>query len=153
MSDTDKINEFKRNKLNIKCKEHQTLNKYYLKKSKKFICEYDGFDEDGPDSFVHLPQILEENREKILSLQNKEEKQKQDFILEILPEINKEYNSVEINSEEINTIIKNFDQNFLSRIQNMILKNESFSEIREVINQIKFNGDGKPDLRKIGMDA
>ena len=53
----------------IKCNVHQTLNKYYLKNKGIFVCEYDGFDDEGPDSFMHMPQILEEYHDAIINLQ------------------------------------------------------------------------------------
>ena len=141
------VMKFKRDKLNIKCLEHQTLNKYYVKKEKRFVCEYEALEEEA--NYLHLTQMLEKNREKILMLQNKDII-KDGQILQILPKVNKEYSAMEIETNQFHSLVQNFDADFLSNLHNLILSNEVFTEIQDVINEIHFNENGNVDLRKIG---
>ena len=146
-TNSTQLQEFKRNNIHIKCNQHQTLNEIYLIQQKKFICEYDIFDLNS-DNNLHLSEILEQNREKILKLQNP--KRKNDSkILEVLPPLNEEYDLMQLELEELSSLVNKFDLDFLKRLTNVIYSNEAFEEIQEMINQIKFNEQGKPDMRRI----
>jgi chromosome segregation ATPase len=153
MSEGHRMSRLKTEKLNLRCKEHQVLNKYYLIRERKFVCEYDGFDKDGPDSFLHLPQILEQNRRKILDLQTSQVKNTSQELMNRIPLINAELNTLDLDANTINSTMDNFSENFIDQLKDLIFQNEAYAEIREIINQINFNADGKPDLRKIGMDV
>ncbi len=147
------MSKLKVERLNLRCKEHQVLNKYYLLKDRKFVCEYDGFDKDGPDSFLHLPQILEQNRKRILELQKNSKTNTSVELLELIPLVSGECNAMELDAESLNKTVENFSEKFLDKLKDLIFQNEAYSEIKEIIDQINFNEQGKPDLRKIGMDG
>merc|ERR1712032_1790307 len=143
------VMKFKREMLNVKNLEYQTLNKYYLIKEKRFVCEYEIQKEEN--NYLHLKDILEQNREKILKLQSKDRKKDGDnLLLEILPKVNREYNAMEIETSQFQSLVQNFDADFLSNLHNIILCNEAFTEIQDLIDEINFNADGHADLRKIG---
>lgn len=147
------MSRLKVERLNLRCKEHQVLNKYYLIKDKKFVCEYDGFDKDGPESFLHLPQILEQNRKRILQLQKNSLSNTSPELLTLIPNVSGECNALELDANTLNETLENFSENFLNKLKDLIFQNEAYAEIKEIIDQINFNADGKPDLRKIGMDG
>ena len=144
-----KFKELKKDKLRVECHEHKTLNKYYSKSQKIFICEYCTMNNvDGKD-LVHLTEILERNRDKIIRLQKtKQNLPKGTTIHQTLLSANKEYNSIELESTLLNTFVVNFDLQFFTRIQNLIFYSDAFEEIQEMINNIVFYEDGKPDLKK-----
>jgi len=153
MNDGYRMSKMKTDRLNLRCKEHQVLNKYYLIKEKKFVCEYDGYDDNGPDSFMHLPQIIEQNRKTILHLQNQQLKSQSPALISAIPNVNSELNNLDLDASTLNSTSNKFSDNFMKKLKEVIFQNEAYHEIKEIIDQIKFNNDGKADLRKIGMDT
>jgi hypothetical protein len=137
---------------NVKCKIHQTLNKYYLKKKEKFVCEYDGFDDDGPDSFMHMPQILEQYHDEIINLQTHPEYFEQSEVNLKIPNFSKNGKRLNLDISKFNYEYENFMQDTFYKIINFIKANNSLVDIKDLINEVKFNRDRKPELKKIGMD-
>lgn len=143
-------------RLNLECPIHKCLNKYYLKKENRFVCEYDGFDRDGPDGYWHLPQVLEHNRSKILKLQSNQPSNLASTSPELqrlLPLASNEYKNLANDNSKLAAIIDELGAKILSKITNGSFSTEGFNELKDVLNQINFNADGKPDLKKIGIDA
>jgi chromosome segregation ATPase len=74
-------------------------------------------------------------------------------LLSLIPEVSGECNAMDLEAGTLNETVDNFSDSFLNKLKDLIFQNEAYSEIKEVIDQINFNADGKPDLRKIGMDG
>lgn len=140
-------------RLSIECPVHKCLNKYYLKNQNKFVCEYDGFDKDGPDSFWHLPQILENNRARILKLQSGSLSSASPELHKLLPYASNEYQNLSSDTNKLANLVQSLAENVFMKMTDNIFSNESYNDIKDIISQINFNAQGKPDLRKIGMDA
>lgn len=138
--------------VNIKCPIHQTLNKYYLKTENKFVCEYDGFDKDGPESFLHMPQILEIYREEIVFLQNNPHILQKSKIDELIPYFLSKLKKINIDSSKLSFEIENFKSNICEKIIFLLRANSNLFDIKDLLNEVRFGPDGKPDLKKIGMN-
>ena len=138
--------------INIKCPIHQTLNKYYLKNENKFVCEYDGFDKDGPESFLHMPQILEIYRDEILYFQNNPHLLQKTKIDELVPYFSNKLKKINIDSSKLSFEIENFKTNVCEKIMFLLSANSNLFDIKDLLNEVKFGLDGKPDLKKIGMN-
>lgn len=136
----------------LRCNIHQVLNKYYLKKKETFVCEYDGFDEDGPDSFMHMPEILEKYHDEIINLQKHPEYfEKNEFELKI-PNYAKSGKNLNVEINKFNYDYQKFMDETFSRIIHFIKANHSLNEIKDLINEVKFTPQKKPQLSQIGMD-
>lgn len=137
---------------NVKCKVHQVLNKYYLKNKGTFVCEYDGFDDDGPDSFMHMPQILEKYHDEIIHLQNHPEYfQANEFIMS-LPKHSKSAKKLNLEISKFNFDYEKYATELFPKMIQYIRANNSLIEVKDLIHEVKFTNDRKPDLKKIGMD-
>jgi hypothetical protein len=137
---------------NVKCKIHQTLNKYYLKNKKTFVCEYDGFDDEGPDSFMHMPQILEKYHDEIINLQSHPEFFEHNEVSLKLPTISKNGKKLNIDISKFNYEYDKFMQDTFSKLINFFRASNSLIDVKDLIHEVKFTTDGKPELKKIGMD-
>lgn len=138
--------------INLICPIHQSLNKYYSKKQKAFVCEYDGFDHDGGDSFLNMPQILEKYREEILYLQSNLNTVQNHKYEDIIPLYISKVKNLNLILSKFSHDIDNFKNNLLAKIMFLLRSSNNIYEIQDLINQVKFNKDGKPDLKHIGMN-
>ena len=138
--------------LKIVCESHKTLNKYYLQKENKFVCEYDGYEMSGPDSLVHLPQILEKHREQILTLQKNQLLETSSKGTEVVDHFLTKLAKLNGQSSKFSYDLETFRNTVCQRMLFQLTNSNSLSEIRDLINEVKFGADNKPDLKKIGMD-
>ncbi len=138
--------------IQIKCSLHQTLNKYYLKSENRFVCEYDGFDKDGPDNFLHMPQILEIYREEILHIQKNPQLLHKTKIDELIPIYLNKVKKMNIDTTKLNQEVETFKEKICEKVMFILRSNANLAEIKELLNEVNFTSDGKPDLKKIGMN-
>lgn len=138
--------------INIKCPIHQTLNKYYIKTENRFVCEYDGFDKDGPESFLHMPQILEIYRNEIVHLQNNPHLLQKTKIDDLIPYYLGKLKKINIDTSKLTYEIENFKTNVCEKIMFLLRANSNLYDIKDLLNEVRFGPDGKPDLKKIGMN-
>jgi len=152
--DEDDLNSsiFVSSSINLKCPLHQTLNKYYIKSENKFLCEYDGFDKDGPDSFLHMPQILEIYREEILNIQKNQHLIQKSKIEDLIPHFLSKLKKIDNYTSKLSQDIVDFKRNIIQKIIFLLKSNSNLYDIRDLINEVNFGPDGKPNLKKIGMN-
>jgi hypothetical protein len=146
----DIINSYVHQTTNVKCKTHQVLNKYYLKNKNIFVCEYCGFDNDGPDSFMHMPQILEKYHDEIINLQRHPEYFIPNEFLRTLPDHLKSTKKLNMELSKFNYEYQDFMVGLLPKMMFFVKYKYSLYEIKDLINEVKFTPERKPDLQKIG---
>ena len=138
--------------IKVKCEIHQTLNKYYIKKENKFVCEYDGFDLDTPSAYLHMPQILELYRDEILQIQKNPISLQNTRIEEVVPFFSTRLKKLNIDSSKLTYDFENFKSTLYNKVLFILRNNNNLYDIKDLINEVRFTSDGKPDLKKIGMD-
>ena len=148
----DMINSYLHSITNVKCKTHQVLNKYYLKYKNIFVCEYCGFDNDGPDSFMHMPQILEKYHDEIINLQFHPEYFKPNEFFNDLQKHLKSSKKFNLDLSRFNYDYESFMVDLFPKMIFFIQTNYSLYEIKDLINEVKFTSERKVELFKIGNE-
>jgi len=137
----------------INCPEHKLPRKYWVPELKKFFCEHDYI---NSNEMLHFKFILDKYSEDIKNLKQLSNQKTRSNCEELYSKSN----ISNIHFEKLFEIINNFNESFKEFGMNFINKFIETSEqdkeifkLRDLIDSIKFNEQGKADYIGIGNDA
>lgn len=136
----------------VMCKQHQVLNKYYLKNKGIFVCEYDGVEEEDKNSFMHMPQILQMYHDEIIDLQNHPEYFEPKAFSKSIPTYSKSIKKLNVDVSKFNYDYEKFVKEIYPKMIQFIKANYSLLEIKDLVKEVKFNPNKTPDFKQIGMN-
>lgn len=136
----------------LECLEHNLPKKYFSYKLNKFFCEHDTSSEYEN---VHFRLILDKYREDIKNIKNLALNRKEtNYTLTEIYNNSANYLTkiLEIH-EDFSTIISSFGNGTITKIHSLIIQDHEIFKLKDLIDTIKFQSDGRADYIGIGADA